>query len=84
MAKDITINLNPAQLEALKAYKQEYFEQASDIETAKENIKEIIEAAVEATGLEKKILTKHYAVSFNEKLPDVLEEASILEFLSEQ
>ena len=79
-----TINLNPQQLEALKAYKQEYFEQASDIETAKANIKDIIEGAVEATGLDKKVITKLYSTLFKEKLAELLEEASVLEFLSEQ
>ena len=70
------------QREALKAYKQEAFENLSDIETAKNNLKEIYEAAAEATGVEKKVVSKLYNTLFKEKLSELADEVELLQFLA--
>jgi len=76
------IILTQQQRDLLKQYKSEAFGHLSEIVAAKENLKDIYEVAAEATGLEKKVVTKLYNTLFKEKLDEMEEEIETLRFLA--
>jgi len=76
------IILTQKQRDFLKHYKSEAFGHLSEIVAAKENLKDIYEVAAEATGLEKKVVTKLYNTLFKEKLDEMEEEIETLRFLA--
>lgn len=77
------ITLTSQQRDLLKQYKTEAFNLFSEQTAIKENIKDLIEAAAEGTGLEKKVVSKLYKALYKDNLKDILEEAETLQFLSE-
>lgn len=76
------IILTQQQRDKLKAYRTSAFEHLNEIVAAKENLKDIYEAAAEATGLEKKVVSKLYNTLFKDSLADMEEEVETLRFLA--
>jgi hypothetical protein len=75
--------LNSTQRDALKPFKVEAYSYYTEADAIKENLKDLVEAAAEKTGIDKKIVAKHFAVSYKGTLDDLNEEVSNLNFLAE-
>ena len=71
------------QRDILKGYKQEVFEALSDEQTAKENFKNSVELAAEATGLEKAFISGFFKDNFNSKVDSVITKAEWYKFFNE-
>ena len=76
--------IDSRQREILKEYKKEAFDLLQEIQAAKENLKDVVEAAANGSGLEKGRVSKFFTLAFNDKIDDVIEEAEILQFLREE
>jgi len=77
------IQINSKQKELLQNYKQEAFGPLADVETANAGLKEIVEAAAEATGVEKKIISKYFKLSYKDAINSESEIMEVVKFLSE-
>lgn len=77
------MNLNTAQRESMKPFASEAYGYYAEIAGIKENIKDLVEAAAEKTGIEKKLVAKHFATKFKGNLDEIRDEADALEFLAE-
>lgn len=77
----MTINLTSANVELLKAYRQEAIESLTDAQTAAEHFKEIIETASESTGIAKAEISAYYKAVFGEKVEALLERAELFSLL---
>lgn len=76
------INLTAENIALLKAYKQESFAAYADLETAKQQLKDIVEAASDKTGLEKRVINKFFKLCYSAKAQEYLEEAAVIEALN--
>ncbi len=77
------IQITPDQKKTLQAYKTEAYAPLADVDTAKEALKEIVESAAEATGVDKKIISKFFTLSYKDKVKASSEEMEVISFLSE-
>lgn len=77
------IVLTQTQRDLLKKYRQEAFGYLSEIQAANENLKDVIDAAADGTGIEKKIVSKLFKALFKQTIADIAEEAELLQFLAE-
>jgi hypothetical protein len=75
--------LTSEQRDALKPFKTEAYNYYTEADAIKENLKDLIESAAEKTGIDKKRVAKHFAVSYKGTLGDLNEEVSDLNFLAE-
>lgn len=75
--------LTQYQRDLLKKYRAEAFGYLTEIQAANENLKDVIEAAADGTGLEKKIISKFFKALFKQSIQDIADEAEILQFLAE-
>jgi len=75
--------LTSTQRDALKPFKAEAYNYYTEADAIKENLKDLVESAAEKTGVEKKLVAKHFAVSYKGTLGDLNEEVSNLNFLAE-
>ena len=79
----MAIQITADQKKLLQAYKTEAFAPLADMETANNVLKEIIEAAAESTGVEKKIIGKYFKLSYKDQVGSQSEEMEVIKFLSE-
>ena len=79
----MSVVLTQSQRELLKKYRAEAFNYLTEIQGANENLKDVIEAAADGTGLEKKIIGKFFKALFKQSIQDIADEAEILQFLAE-
>lgn len=77
------IILTEEQRKLLKEYKKEAFGYLNEIQAANENLKDVVKNASEGSGLDKKIVSKFFKASFKNSVDDLVEEAEVLQFLSE-
>lgn len=77
------IQITAHQKELLKNYKQESFAPLADAETAMQEFKEIVETAAESTGVDKKIVSKFFKLSYKDKIAESSDEMDVIKFLSE-
>ena len=75
------MNLNTEQREQLKPFATEAYGLYSEIAGIKENIKDIVESAAAKTGIDKKLVSKHFAVRYKGNLDELRDEVEALEFL---
>ena len=78
------MNLTTTQRESLKPFASEAYSFYVEIAAIKENIKDIVEAAAEKTGIDKKLVSKHFATKYKGNLEELRDEVDALEFLAEQ
>lgn len=78
------MNLNSEQRTSLKPFASEAYGLYAEITAIKENIKDIVEAAAEKTGIEKKLVAKHFATKYKGNLEELRDEVDALEFLAEE
>lgn len=78
------ISLNAEQVKVLKAYSNEASRCFAAIAQAKEEIKEIVEAASDKTELDKKLIRKVFVTHYNDSLNDVISSLEELTFLVER
>lgn len=62
------MDLTTQQRDQLAAYTKEAYALYTEIEGANENIKDIVEAAAEATGLDKAVVKKHFVTTYKDDL----------------
>lgn len=77
------IILTEEQRKLLKEYKKEAFGYLNEIQAAKENLKDVVTNAADGSGLDKRIVSKFFNTAFKDSLSELVEEAEILQFLSE-
>ena len=82
MTKENTV-LTSEQRSTLKQHKQEAFEALTDEQSAKEAFKDVVEAASEATGLEKAFVGGLFKDLFNSKVDAVISKAEQYQFFIE-
>ena len=78
------IILTSEQRKLLKEYRKEAFSYLQEIQAAKENLKDVVTAAADGTGLEKKVVSKFYNAAFKQDIEAIVAEAEMLQFLSEE
>lgn len=81
MNNNIT-NLSADNLKLLKEYKTEAYSHLADIETANQELKLIVEAAAEKTGIEKKVVSQWFKLAYKAKTEEYLSQAAIIEVLN--
>lgn len=79
----MSIQITAEQKNLLKNYKTEAYAPLADIETANANFKEIVETAAESTGVDKKIITKYFKLSYKDQVGEQSEQMEVIKFLSE-
>ena len=77
------MNLTSDQRNSLKPFAAEAYGYYAEIAGIKENIKDLVESAAEKTGIDKKLVVKHFSVKFKGNLDELRDEVDALEFLSE-
>lgn len=77
------ISLTAENVVLLKAYRTETVQYFSDIDAAKEELKLIVEAAADKTGIPKNVINKWFTLAYKSKTAEFLEHAAIMETLSE-
>lgn len=77
------MNLTSEQRTSLKPFTSEAYGFYAEIAGIKENIKDLVEAAAEKTGIEKKLVAKHFATKYKGNLGEIRNEVDALEFLDE-
>ena len=76
------INLSAENIKLLKEYKQEAYGYFADVETAQQGIKDVLEAASDKTGIDKKLIKQFYTLSYKAKTTEFLEQAAVIEVLN--
>ena len=79
----MTTTLTSEQRDSLKPFTTEAYGYYAEIAGIKENIKDLVEAAAEKTGIEKKLVSKHFATKYKGNLDELRDEVDALEFLAE-
>lgn len=79
----MTTTLTSEQRDSLKPFTTEAYGYYAEITGIKENIKDLVEAAAEKTGIEKKLVSKHFATKYKGNLDELRDEVDALEFLAE-
>ncbi len=77
----MTVNITSQQRDLLAGYTKEAYSLYTEIEAANENIKDIVDAAAEATGLDKTVVKKHFATQYKDDLEKQEELVAKLRFL---
>lgn len=77
------ITLTSEQRETLRKYSKEVFGLFTEEKAIKENIKDTVAVAAEATGLDKTLVKKFFTVQYKANLKELEQEVEILKFLSE-
>lgn len=77
------MNLTSEQRDSLKPFAVEAYDYYGEIAGIKENIKDLVEAAAEKTGIDKKLVGKHFATKYKGNLEELRDEVDALEFLAE-
>ena len=72
------MNISESNLTLLREYKQEAYGYLADAEQANERFKEVLEAAVDKTGLEKKVISQFFKLSYKAKVGEYLEQADLI------
>jgi len=75
-------SLTEQQRQTLKSYKTESVAFLSDIDAAKESLKEVIESAAEATGVDKGLVSKFFQMAYKSEIATKKEEIEIIEWLN--
>ena len=78
------LSLDEKQIEILKSYMEEAFRELSSITMAKEAFKDIVDAAADGSGVEKKTVRTFYNLMFNEKMYDYMNQAAVIEMITEK
>ena len=73
-----------AQRATIAASRSEAFELLQEIQAANENLKDIVEAVAESTGIKKAKIMKYYKQKFDDKLKALSEDVALFEFLDEE
>ena len=79
----MTTTLTSEQRDSLKPFATEAYGYYAEIAGIKENIKDLVEATAEKTGIEKKLVSKHFATKYKGNLDELRDEVDALEFLAE-
>lgn len=85
MTKNTTnqiINLSAENIALLKTYKTESIQYFSDVQQAKDELKLIIEAASDKTGVPKNVISKYFKLCYDAKTQEFLEQAAVIESLN--
>lgn len=85
MTKNTTnqiINLSAENIALLKTYRTETVAHYSDIQQAKDELKLIIEAASDKTGVPKNVISKYFKLCYDAKTQEFLEQAAVIESLN--
>ena len=77
------MNLTTEQREQLKPFAAEAYSLQTEMAGIKENIKDVVEAAAEKTGIDKALVKKFFTVQYKANLKELEQEVDILKFLSE-
>lgn len=76
------INLSAENIKLLKEYKQEAFSAFADLEIANQQMKDILNAAHEKTGIEKKDIKCFFSLAYKAKTEQYLSQAALIEALN--
>lgn len=77
------MNLTSEQRDSLKPFAEEAYGFFVEIAAIKENIKDLADAAAEKTGIDKKLVNKHFTTKYKDNLSELRDEVEALEFLAE-
>lgn len=76
------INLSAENIALLKTYRTETVAHYSDIDSAKDELKLIVEAASDKTGIAKNVINKYFKLCYDAKTQEFLEQAAVIESLN--
>ena len=75
------MNLTTEQREQLKPFAAEAYGLQTEMAGIKENLKDIVASAAEKTGIDKALISRHFAVRYKNNLDELRDEVEALEFL---
>ena len=76
------INLSAENIALLKTYRTETVGHYNSIQQAKDELKLIIEAASDKTGVPKNVISKYFKLCYDAKTQEFLEQAAVIESLN--
>ncbi len=80
---NVTIGQVSVDTAALKAYIEDSFRILSSMESYKAEFKDMVEAAAEKTGLEKKVLSAYFKARFSDATKEAKEKGDIFDALDD-
>ena len=73
-----------AQRKTIAASRSEAFELLQEIQAANENLKDIVKAVADATGIKAEEIKAYYKQKFDDKIKNTSARAALFEFLDEE